>query len=61
MEFAWWNDLLAQNYDWFWDVSIALTITLAAGLAWRIARKRILLLAEKTRNRWDDVIIDAIG
>lgn len=61
MEFAWWNDLLAQNYDWFWDVSIALTITLAAGLAWRIARKRILLLAEKTRNRWDDVVIDAVG
>jgi len=61
MELAWWNDLLSQNYDWFWDVSIALTITLVAGLVWRIARGQILKLAEKTKNRWDDVFVDAIG
>lgn len=57
----WWNDLISQNYDWFWDVSIALGITLSAGLGWRITRRHIARLAAKTRNRWDDVVIDAIG
>ena len=61
MQFDWWNDLLSQNYDWFWDVSIALGITLFAGLFWRMARKRILILAEKTKNRWDDVVIESVG
>lgn len=59
MEF--WNDLLQQNYDWFWDVSIALGITLVAGLTWRIIRRHLLVLAAKTRNRWDDVMIESIG
>lgn len=59
MEF--WNDLIQQNYDWFWDVSIALGITLFAGLIWRIVRKHLLNLAAKTKNRWDDVMVESIG
>lgn len=43
----WWNDLISQNYDWFWDVSIALGITLSAGLGWRITRRHIARLAAK--------------
>ena len=57
----WWNDLLQQNYDWFWDASIALSITLIAGLVWRMIRHRMLALAKKTKNRWDDVVAEAIG
>lgn len=57
----WWNDLLQQNYDWFWDVSIALTITLVAGAIWRFFRKRLLAFVSRTENRWDDIAVDAIG
>ena len=57
----WWQDLLNQNYDWFWDVGIALSLTLTLAFAWRFARHKMLALAAKTRNRWDDVVVDAIG
>ncbi|WP_221795946.1 mechanosensitive ion channel family protein [Oceanobacter mangrovi] len=58
---GWWQDLVSQNYDWFWDVAIALTITLTAGFFWRIARHRLLKLVTRTRNHWDDVVVDAIA
>lgn len=57
----WWNELISQNYDWFWDVSIALSITLIAGAAWRFTRKRLVKLALATKNRWDDIVLEAIG
>jgi len=57
----WWQDLIQQNYDWLWDAGIALSITFALTLAWRFARHRLLSLAKKTQNRWDDVVIDGVG
>ena len=57
----WWHDLLKQNYDWLWDAGIAMCITVAVTLVWRLLRKHLLKLAAKTANRWDDVIIDGIG
>ncbi|ASP38380.1 mechanosensitive ion channel protein MscS [Bacterioplanes sanyensis] len=57
----WWQDLLNQNYDWFWDVGIALSLTLTLAFLWRMARHKMLVLAAKTRNRWDDVVVEAIG
>ncbi len=57
----WWNELISQNYDWFWDVSIALSITLIAGALWRFTRKRLVKLALATKNRWDDIVLEAIG
>lgn len=58
---AWWQDLLNQNYDWFWDVSIALTLTLVVGFVWRFARRRLLKLVTRTNNQWDDVVVEAVG
>tara|TARA_B100001109_G_scaffold67935_1_gene55339 strand:+ start:14308 stop:15408 length:1101 start_codon:yes stop_codon:yes gene_type:complete len=57
----WWNDLSSQNYDWFWDVSIALGITLVAGLIWRLFRKTLARLVAGTNTQWDDIVIEAIG
>ncbi len=57
----WWNDLISQNYDWFWDVSIALGITLVAGLIWRLFRKTLARLVAGTNNQWDDIVIEALG
>ena len=57
----WWNDLISQNYDWFWDVSISLGMTLIAGAVWRFTRKRLVRLAQATQNRWDDIVLEAIG
>lgn len=57
----WWTDLIDQNYDWFWDVSIALTLTLLAGAFWRFFRKRLLKLVSRTDNDWDDVVLEAIS
>lgn len=36
----WWNDLLAQNYDWFWEVGLALMVTAVVAFAWRMIRKK---------------------
>tara|TARA_Y100001001_G_scaffold157696_1_gene176197 strand:+ start:92 stop:1216 length:1125 start_codon:yes stop_codon:yes gene_type:complete len=57
----WWNDLISQNYDWFWDVSIALVITLIAGLVWRLVRKSLLRLVSGTRNHWDNVLVESVA
>ncbi len=57
----WWNDLLAQNYDWFWEVGLALFVTAVAAFLWRSFRKKLSQLAGKTDNGWDDVLINAVG
>ncbi|MDP2547132.1 MULTISPECIES: mechanosensitive ion channel family protein [unclassified Oceanobacter] len=57
----WWHDLVSQNYDWFWDVSIALTIMVVAAFVWRIVRKRLARLAAHSNNQWDDVLLNAIA
>ncbi|WP_430461293.1 mechanosensitive ion channel family protein [Thalassolituus sp. LLYu03] len=57
----WWSDLINQNYDWFWDVSIALSVTLLAGACWRFFRKRLLSFVNRTNNKWDDIAVEAIG
>jgi MscS family membrane protein len=57
----WWSELLNQNYDWFWDVSIALGVTLVAGLAWRMLRKRLVRIVASTNNDWDDVFVKGIA
>lgn len=57
----WWQDLIQQNYDWLWDAGIALSITFAVTLIWRFIRHHLLTLAQKTNNRWDDVVIDGLG
>ena len=58
---SWWNELVGQDYEWFWNVGIALTLTLIAGLFWRMLRKRLVQLVASTENHWDDVVINAIA
>ncbi len=58
---SWWNELASQDYEWFWNVGIALTLTLIAGLFWRMLRKRLVQLVASTENHWDDVVINAIA
>lgn len=57
----WWSELLNQNYDWLWNVSIALGVTLVAGLAWRVLRKRLVRMVASTNNHWDDVVVNGIA
>jgi MscS family membrane protein len=58
---SWWGELIQQNYDWFWDISIVLGITVIVSLLWRLARKRLVQVFANTKNDWDDVVIAAIG
>ena len=58
---SWWGELIQQNYDWFWDISIVLGITVVVSLLWRLARKRLVQVFANTKNDWDDVVIAAIG
>jgi MscS family membrane protein len=58
---SWWGELIQQNYDWFWDISIVLGITVVVSLLWRFARKRLVQVFANTQNNWDDVVIAAIG
>lgn len=55
------NDLLSQNYDWFWEVSLAIGITLLFGLIFRLTRKRLVKFASETENRWDDILVESLG
>lgn len=57
----WWQDLIQQNYDWMWEAGLALLITLIIALAWRSFRKRISSVISKSKNRWDDIALDAFG
>ena len=58
---AWWTDLVSQNYDWFWEVSIALAITLLAGFVWRFFRHSLIRLTSRTKSHWDDVVVESLG
>jgi MscS family membrane protein len=57
----WWLDLVEQNYDWLWESGLALTITLVVALVWRFIRKRLATVIRKSRNRWDDVTLNAFA
>ena len=59
-DLTWWNELLSQNYDWFWNVGIALLLTTIVAFVWGVIRRRLIRLAEKTTTQWDDVIVEAI-
>lgn len=61
MDLQWWNDLVQQNYDWMIDAGIALGLTLVIFLVWRVIRARLFSLVEKTRNRWDDIIVESLS
>ncbi len=57
----WWQDLIQQNYDWLWEAGLALFITLIIALAWRSFRKRLEVIIEKSKNRWDDIALKAFA
>jgi MscS family membrane protein len=57
----WWLDLIEQNYDWLWESGLALTITLVVALTWRFIRKRLAHVIRRSRNRWDDVTLNAFA
>ena len=57
----WWQDLIQQNYDWFWDAGLALLTTLAVALIWRSIRVHLETLISKSRNHWDDIAVKAFG
>jgi MscS family membrane protein len=57
----WWLDLIEQNYDWLWESGFALTITLMVALVWRFIRKRLTHVIRRSRNRWDDVTLNAFA
>jgi MscS family membrane protein len=57
----WWLDLIEQNYDWLWESGFALTITLVVALVWRFIRKRLTHVIRRSRNRWDDVTLNAFA
>jgi MscS family membrane protein len=56
-----WLDLIEQNYDWLWESGFALTITLGVALVWRFLRKRLTHVIRRSRNRWDDVTLNAFS
>ncbi|MAR02154.1 MAG: mechanosensitive ion channel protein MscS [Oceanospirillaceae bacterium] len=55
------KELFAQNYEWFWDLTLILGLTLLAGFIWRMIRKRLIRLVASTRNNWDDVVVGAVA
>ncbi len=55
------KELFAQNYEWFWDVSLIIGLTLLAGFVWRLIRKRMIRLVATTNNDWDDVVVGAVA
>ncbi len=57
----WWKELIGQNYDWFWQMCLALGLTALAGAVWRMIRKRLVRLVASTNNHWDDVVLSAIA
>lgn len=57
----WWQDLIQQNYDWFWEGGLALFSTLMIALVWRSVRKRLATLIKKSKNRWDDITLHAFA
>jgi len=57
----WWQDLIQQNYDWLWEAGFALFITLIIALAWRSFRKRLEVIIDKSKNRWDDITLKAFA
>jgi MscS family membrane protein len=56
-----WLDLIEQNYDWLWESGFSLTITLGVALVWRFIRKRLTRVIRRSRNRWDDVTLNAFA
>lgn len=56
-----WQDLLQQKYDWVWEAGIVCLITLIASLAWHYAHKKIEGFIKNSKNRWDDIALNAFG
>ncbi|MDF1762075.1 MAG: mechanosensitive ion channel family protein [Oleibacter sp.] len=56
-----WQELITQNYDWFWEIMIVLGVTLVVGFFWRLLRRRMVRWVSLTNNRWDDVIVEAVA
>ena len=57
----WWQDLVTQNYDWFWEAGLTSLITLTASLSWHYLHKKIDSFIVKSKNRWDDIALHAFG
>lgn len=56
-----WQDLFQQNYDWLWEAGLTCLITLLVALLWRYVNKKLHILFTKSRNRWDDIVLNAFG
>lgn len=56
-----WQDLLHQKYDWAWEAGLVCLITLVASFTWHYANKRLETLSAKSKNRWDDIALNAFG
>lgn len=46
-------------YPWAWEVFVLVLMTLVASFIARIVFKHLLQQAEKTKNRWDDAMLEA--
>ena len=55
------TQLFEQNYEWFWDITQIIGLTLLAGFVWRLLRKRLVRLVATTNNNWDDVVVGGIA
>ncbi len=55
------TQLFEQNYEWFWDITQIIGLTLLAGFVWRLIRKRLVRLVATTNNNWDDVVVGGIA
>lgn len=57
----WWQDLIQQNYDWFWEAGLTCLITLTVSIIWHYVHKNLHKLITRSKNRWDDIILHAFG
>ena len=57
----WWQDLIQQNYDWLWEAGLTCLITLVVSLTWHYAHKKLGILITRSKNRWDDIVLNSFG
>lgn len=57
----WWQDLIQQNYDWLWEAGLTCLVTLFASLAWHYLSKKLDKLIVKSKNRWDDIVLNSFA
>lgn len=58
-ETKWWLDLIGSDNTWVIEIFIVVLMTMIAALIVRIVLSRLLAQAGKSKNVWDDTLIEA--